>query len=573
MKETQQITGAEAVMRSLINEGVTRIFGYPGGSIMPVYNALYDHSEDVTHVLTRHEQGAIHAAQGYARVTGKPGVVFTTSGPGATNLVTGIADALADSTPLVIVTGQVDSGLLGFDAFQETDVVGVTLPVAKWSCQIWHAGEVAQAVARAFHIACTGRPGPVILDITVNAQNEMTDYAYSPCSEIRSYNPCPKPDADAIRDAAALINSSLRPLVLAGQGVTISAAENELRELAEKADMPVGCTLMGLSAMPSNHWLNRGMVGMHGRMSLNVNTNRADLIVAVGMRFDNRVTGRPETYAPCAKVVHIDIDSTEFDKIIHADVKLHGDAKYILSELLPLVNKADHSDWTAEFDRIDSDEQRLVIDRELNRPEGSPMTMGEVVAEVMRQGGDNITVVTDVGLNQMMAARYSRFTGPRSIVTSGGLGTMGFGLPAAIGAKMGNPDREVVLFVGDGGLQMTIQELGTILETGTVVKIVLLNNNFLGNVRQLQTVAYGGRFSATPLVNPDFVAIASAYGIEAENVGERTALAGAVSRMLSGSRSYLINVNIDENDMVFPMMKTDVDCIMVNLNEIYKADE
>lgn len=573
MKGTQLITGAEAVMRSLINEGVTRIFGYPGGSIMPVYNALFDHRDEVTHVLTRHEQGAIHAAQGYARVTGKPGVVFTTSGPGATNLVTGIADALADSTPLVIVTGQVDSNLLGFDAFQETDVVGVTLPVAKWSCQIWHADEVGAAVARAFHIACTGRPGPVIIDITVNAQNELTEYFYTPCSDIRSYDPSPLPDAEAIREAAALINSSRRPLIIAGQGVTISSAEVILRELAEKADIPVGCTLMGLSAMPSDHRLNRGMVGMHGRMSLNVNTNRSDLILAVGMRFDNRVTGCPSTYAPNAKIVHIDIDSTEFDKIINADVKLHGDALYILNELLPLVREASHSEWISEFDRIDADEQRLVIDRELKRPEGMPMSMAEVVTEVMRQGDDTLTVVTDVGLNQMMAARYSRFSRPRSIVTSGGLGTMGFGLPAAIGAKMGCPASEVVLFVGDGGLQMTIQELGTILENGTVVKIVLLNNNFLGNVRQLQTVAYGGRFSATPLVNPDFVAISRAYGIEAENVNNRTELAPAVTRLLGSGGSYLINVNIDENDMVFPMMKTDVDCIMVNLNEIYKIKD
>lgn len=573
MKEKERITGAEAVMRSLINEGVSRVFGYPGGSIMPVYNALYDHRDEVVHVLTRHEQGAIHAAQGYARVTGTPGVVFTTSGPGATNLVTGIADALADSTPLVIVTGQVDAGLLGFDAFQETDVVGVTLPVAKWSCQIWHADEVGAAVARAFHIARTGRPGPVILDITVNAQNEFTDYAYRPCEGIRSYDPVPEPDATAIKEAAALINESRRPLLIAGQGVTISSAEEALRHLAEKADIPVGLTLMGLSAMPTGHRLNRGMVGMHGRMSLNVNTNRADLIVAVGIRFDNRVTGTPACYAPDAKVVHIDIDGTEFDKIIKADVKIHGDAARVLTELLPLVREASHPDWLAEFDRIDADERRLVIDPELHPGDGAPMTMGEVVNEVRRQSPDNTVVVTDVGLNQMMAARYSKFVNPRSIVTSGGLGTMGYGLPAAIGAKMGSSDSEVVLFVGDGGLQMTIQELGTILENGTAIKIVLLNNNFLGNVRQLQSVAYGGRFSATPLVNPDFVAIARAYGIQAENVANRRDLVHAVGRMLASDSSYLINVNIDENDMVFPMMKDNVDNIMINLNEMYNIDQ
>ncbi|MCM1504902.1 MAG: biosynthetic-type acetolactate synthase large subunit [Muribaculum sp.] len=571
MKEL--ITGSDALIQSLICEGVDLIFGYPGGSIMPVYDRLFDYQDRLKHILVRHEQGATHAAQGYARVTGRTGVVIVTSGPAATNVITGLSDALMDSTPLVVITGQVATPFLGFDAFQETDVVGITQPITKWSYQIRRAEDVAWAVARAFYIASTGRPGPVVLDIAKDAQVGVTEFDYKPCTFIRSYNPMPDiPEADVLK-VADLINQSERPMILSGHGVMISGAETELAQLAEKSDIPVAATLLGLSTIPSDHPLYKGMLGMHGNIGPNINTNRADLIIAIGMRFDDRITGNVKTYAPNAKIVHIDIDASEFDKNIPTTATIHGDARQALLRLLPLVEPRRRPRWLAMFDKPEDVEREKVIERELH-PAGQKMTMGEVVAKVSGATDHRAIVVTDVGQNQMLSARYSRFTEPRSIVTSGGLGTMGFGLPAAIGAKMGCPDRTVCFFTGDGGLQMTIQELGTIMEYGTQVKIILLNNNFLGNVRQWQALFFKNRFSQTPLVNPDFVMIAKAYGIEAEDVPSRDKLDQAIQRMLDHDGPYLINVNIDETDMVFPMTPAggNVDYVMLNPNEVYPTD-
>ncbi len=571
MKE--MISGSDALIQSLICEGVDMVFGYPGGSIMPVYDRLFDYQDRLKHILVRHEQGATHAAQGYARVTGHTGVVIVTSGPAATNVITGISDALMDSTPMVVVTGQVATPFLGFDAFQETDVVGITQPITKWSYQIRRAEDVAWAVARAFYIASTGRPGPVVLDITKDAQVGMTEFDYKKCSYIRSYNPMPEIREEDVRRVADMINESERPMILSGHGVMISGAESELAELAEKSDIPVAVTLLGLSTMPSDHPLYKGMLGMHGNIGPNINTNRADLIVAVGMRFDDRITGNVKTYAKNAKIVHIDIDASEFDKNILTDATIHGDARLALLRLLPLIGPRKRPQWLEMFDTPEQIEREKVIEHELH-PDGQKMTMGEVVAKVSEATGHKSIVVTDVGQNQMLTARYSRFAEPRSIVTSGGLGTMGFGLPAAIGAKMGCPERTVCFFTGDGGLQMTIQELGTIMEYGTAVKIILLNNNFLGNVRQWQALFFNGRFSQTPLVNPDFIMIANAYGIKAENVETRDKLDEAIHRMLDYDGPYLLNVNIDETDMVFPMTPagSNVDFVMLNSTDVYPID-
>lgn len=567
------ISGSDALIRSLICEGVDLVFGYPGGSIMPVYDRLFDYQDKIKHILVRHEQGAAHAAQGYARVTGRTGVVIVTSGPAATNVITGISDALMDSTPLVVITGQVATPFLGFDAFQETDVVGITQPITKWSYQIRRPEDVAWAVARAFYIASTGRPGPVVLDIAKDAQVGMTEFNYESCRYIRSYTPVPEIiEADIVK-AADLINRSERPMILSGHGVMISGAEPELAMLAEKSDIPVAATLLGLSTMPSDHPLYKGMLGMHGSIGPNINTNRADLLIAIGMRFDDRITGNVKTYAKNARILHIDIDASEFDKNVATTVTVHGDARQVLERLIPLIKPRKRPEWLAMFDRPEQVEREQVMERELH-PSGEKMTMGEVVAKVSEATGHKSIVVTDVGQNQMLSARYSRFTEPKSIVTSGGLGTMGFGLPAAIGAKMGRPDRTVCFFTGDGGLQMTIQELGTIMEYGTAVKIILLNNNFLGNVRQWQALFFKGRFSQTPLLNPDFTMIARAYGIEAENVATRDSLDGAIRRMLDHDGPYLLNVNIDETDMVFPMTPAggDVDFVMLNPTDIYPTD-
>ncbi len=569
----EKITGAEAIIKSLIAEGVDLVFGYPGGAIIPVYDKLYDYPDQLKHILVRHEQGATHAAQGYARVTGRPGVVIVTSGPAATNVITGLSDALMDSTPLVVITGQVASSFLGSDAFQETDVVGITQPITKWAVQIRRAEDIPWAVARAFYIANTGRPGPVVLDIAKDAQNGLLEWSHKKCDYIRSYIPYPKIKDEDLKVVADLINSAKRPMILSGHGVMISGAEKALAAFAEKADIPVAATLLGLSTMPSNHRLYKGMLGMHGNIGPNVNTNRSDVIIAIGMRFDDRVTGDTSKYAKQAKIIHIDIDSSEFDKNIATDATIHGDAREVLEKLLPLINPADHSEWLATFDECAKVEQEKVINREVFRTEGT-MTMGEVVHKVSKATGDKAVLVTDVGQNQMFSSRYFRYTDPKSILTSGGLGTMGFGLPAAIGAKMGAPERTVCFFCGDGGLQMTIQELGTIMEYDTDVKIILLNNNFLGNVRQWQELFFKCRFSQTPMVNPDFVAIAKAYNIAAENVETREQLDDAIARMLNHKGAYLLNVNIDATDMVFPMTPpgAGVDDIMLNADEMYKID-
>lgn len=568
---SEKINGAEALVRSIIAEQTDTIFGYPGGAIMPVYDKLYDHTDELRHILVRHEQGATHAAQGYARVTGKPGVVLVTSGPAATNVITGLSDALMDSTPLVVITGQVASSLLGTDAFQETDVVGIVHPVTKWAVQVRRAQDIPLAVARAFYIARNGRPGPVVLDIAKDAQTGEMDWEeYKPCTYIRSYLPRPEVGTAEIAEAARLINHAERPMILSGHGVMIAEAEPELTALAEKAEIPVATTLLGISTIPTAHPLNMGMLGMHGNIGPNYNTNRADLIIAIGMRFDDRVTSSLEHYAPQAKIIHIDIDAAEFNKNVKAQLTIHGDAKDALQALLPKINSARHQQWVDTFADCYKVELEQVINPEVNPAEGM-MKMGEVVDRVARAFGEKAVGVTDVGQNQMFGARYFRHSEPKSFLSSGGLGTMGFGLPGAIGAKIGAPERQVVLFVGDGGFQMTIQELGVIMEYGVAVKIVLLNNNFLGNVRQWQQLFFKGRFSATPMVNPDFVEICKAYGIKAENVADRAELAGAIDRMVSSEGAYLLNVNIDPEDMIFPMIPLGaaVDTMMLNADTLF----
>ena len=573
---SERITGAEAICRALLAEGVDTIFGYPGGQIMPFYDKLYDFTDSLRHILTRHEQGAVHAAQGYARASGRVGVVTVTSGPAATNVITGLGDANIDCTPIVIITGQVGVASLGTDAFQETDVIGITQPITKWAYQIRRPEEIPWAMARAFYIATTGRPGAVVLDITRDAQVGTLDWSYKKTNYIRSYNPAPELQPGEIISAAALINRSERPLILSGHGVMLSEAEADLLALAEKADIPVATTLLGLSTIPSEHPLNKGMVGMHGNIGPNIATNNADVILAVGMRFDDRVTGVIKSYAPQAKIIHIDIDSAEFNKNVKAHIAIHADAKTALRALLPQINKADRKEWLTTFERPENVEQAEVIERETDPkdlgPE-SPMRMGEVVRKLSEATGNKAIVVTDVGQNQMMSARYSSYTMPKSMITSGGLGTMGFCLPAAIGAKLAEPSREVLAFMGDGGFQMTMQELGTILEYRIGVKMVLLNNNYLGNVRQWQAMFYNNRFSATPMVNPDFVAIAAAYGIPAENVSCRAELDSAIARMAAHDGAYLLNVNIDPTDMVFPMVTpgSAIDNILINATDKYEA--
>lgn len=565
-----KISGAEAIIKSILAEGADIVFGYPGGAIIPVYDALYRYKETMRHILVRHEQGAVHAAQGYARVTGKTGVAWVTSGPGATNIITGITDAMMDSTPLVVITGQVGNKGLGTDAFQETDVMGITQPVTKWSCQVRHAKDIAQSIARAFYIAATGRPGPVVLDITKDAQVEMVDWHHEKCNFIRSYIPYPEIDDGKIQEAAKIINEAMRPLLVIGHGVMISKAEQELIKLAEKADIPIASTLLGLSAVPSDHYLYKGMVGMHGNIGPNVNTNACDVLIAVGMRFDDRVTGDTSKYATQAKIIHIDIDSSEFNKNIKVDVPILGDAKNVLTQLLPQVNANIHKEWILTFNRPEAIEYEKVI-RPETEPEDGMMNMGEVAKRVSKAANDDAILVTDVGQNQMLSSRYFKFKRSNSIVTSGGLGTMGFGLPAAIGAKVGSPERQVCLFVGDGGLQMTIQELGTILEYKIPVKIVLLNNNFLGMVRQWQELFYERHYSETPMINPDYVALCNAYGIKAEDVVNREDLDEAIKRMLESDEAYLLNVCIKPYNMVFPMTPagSKVDNILLNATEHY----
>lgn len=548
----EKITGCEALMRSLVNEGVDTVFGYPGGSIMPVFDAMYDYSKVFRGVLVRHEQGAVHAAQGYARSSGKVGLCIVTSGPGATNTLTGISDAMLDSTPVVVIAGQVSSAVLGTDAFQEIDFVGITQPITKWSYQIRRAEDVAWAVARAFYIAGTGRPGPVVLDFTKDAQISLTDYEPVKVDSVRSYIPYPTPSQSAIEEAAKLINGSKCPFMLVGQGVELGEAHKELVEFIEKADIPVARTLMGLSALPSDHPLCVGMLGMHGNYGPNVNTNECDLLIAVGMRFSDRVTGNVRTYAKQAKVVHIDIDHAEINKNVAVDVPIVGDCKEVLPMLTALVGKASHKEWIESFRQLNAIEHEKVIEKALNPGEG-PLLMGEVVRKVSEATGNSAILVTDVGQNQMMSARYFKFTKPHSILTSGGLGTMGYGLPAAIGAKIAMPERTVCIFAGDGGLQMNIQEFGTIMEQGVAVKIILLNNNYLGNVRQWQELFFNHRYSWTPMINPDYSMVAKGYGIASRLVTERAELDDAIKEMLETPGAFLLHVAVKEEANVMPM--------------------
>ena len=539
-------------MRALLDEGVDTIFGYPGGAIMPVYDALYDYRDRLNHILVRHEQAAAHAAEGYARVSGRTGACIVTSGPGATNTITGIADAMMDSTPIVVICGQVGAQMLGSDAFQECDVVDITQPISKWSYQIRSAKDVAWAVHRAFYIAGSGRPGPVVLDFTKNAQLEMAEYVPGTIDFIRSYVPVPATPKGAVEKAAALINKAKRPLVLVGQGVELGHAQQELQAFVEKAGLPAGRTLLGLSALPSDHPLNVGMLGMHGALGANKKTQECDLLIAVGMRFDDRITGKLDTYARQAVKIHFEIDPSEIDKNVHVDLAVLGDCKQTLPAVTALLEERDHSEWRESFRTWDEQERDLVIEPQIH-PASGPLRMGEVVRCVSVHSGHKAILVTDVGQNQMMAARYFKFTEPRSVVTSGGMGTMGYGLPAAIGATFGAPERTVCLFLGDGGLQMTIEELGTIMEQQSPVKIILLNNNYLGNVRQWQELFFRKRYSFTPMLNPDYELIAKAYRIPVRTVTEHADLPAAVAEMLATPGPYLLQAAVMEEDNVLPM--------------------
>ena len=539
-------------MRALLDEGVDTIFGYPGGAIMPVYDALYDYRDRLNHILVRHEQAAAHAAEGYARVSGRTGACIVTSGPGATNTITGIADAMMDSTPIVVICGQVGAQMLGSDAFQECDVVDITQPISKWSYQIRSAKDVAWAVHRAFYIAGSGRPGPVVLDFTKNAQLEMAEYVPGTIDFIRSYVPVPATPKGAVEKAAALINKAKRPLVLVGQGVELGHAQQELQAFVEKAGLPVGRTLLGLSALPSDHPLNVGMLGMHGALGANKKTQECDLLIAVGMRFDDRITGKLDTYARQAVKIHFEIDPSEIDKNVHVDLAVLGDCKQTLPAVTALLEERDHSEWRESFRTWDEQERDLVIEPQIH-PASGPLRMGEVVRCVSEHSGHKAILVTDVGQNQMMAARYFKFTEPRSVVTSGGMGTMGYGLPAAIGATFGAPERTVCLFLGDGGLQMTIEELGTIMEQQSPVKIILLNNNYLGNVRQWQQLFFRKRYSFTPMLNPDYELIAKAYRIPVRTVTEHADLPAAVAEMLATPGPYLLQAAVMEEDNVLLM--------------------
>ncbi len=548
-----KITGSEALLRTLIAQGVECLFGYPGGQAIPIYDKLYHYKDQLRHILVRHEQGATHAAEGYARVSGKVGVTLVTSGPGATNTITGIADAMLDSTPIVVITGQVPSPLLGTDAFQEVDVIGITLPVTKWAYQIRRAEDVVWAVTRAFYIASTGRPGPVVIDIAKDAQVGLVEYVYKPVVFIRSYQPWPPLEPERIQQAADLINKSKRPFALVGQGVILSGAEQELMMFLEKAQIPAASTMLGLSAMPTNYPLNKGLLGMHGNIGPNRKTNECDVLIAIGMRFDDRVTGNLSKYAKQAKVIHLDIDLSEMDKNVKTDVKVLGNAKDTLREITKLLKPASHTNWLRSFKADEREERRNVIEQELH-PQSDLLRMGEVIRKVSDATNHEAILVTDVGQNQVMSARYFKFTKTRSIITSGGLGTMGFGLPAAIGAKIGAPDRTVCLFVGDGGIQMTLQELGTIMQEQIDIKIILLNNHYLGMVRQWQEMFFEERYSFTKMANPDFVAIAKAFQIGAREVKKREELDGAINEMLNCKGAFLLVVEVEKFGKVYPMI-------------------
>ena len=553
---SKNISGAEAVIRCLINENVDILFGYPGGAIMPVYDEFYKFQDDINHILTRHEQGAVHAAQGYARVSGKVGVCVATSGPGATNLVTGIADAQIDSTPLVCITGQVASSLLGSDAFQETDIIGIATPVTKWSYQITKASEISEIFSKAFFIAKSGRPGPVLIDITKDAQFEILDsFNYTKTQNIRSYKPVPQYNNDSIIEASKLINNSKKPFVVFGQGVILGNAEEEFKNFIEKAGLPSAWTILGLSALPTNHHLNVGMVGMHGNYGPNVLTNECDLLIAIGMRFDDRVTGNLNSYAKQAKIIHFEIDPAEVNKNVKVDVAVLGDVKNTLKEILPHINKNNHSNWRTKFDDFYKIEYSKVIHDEYEKPTDG-ITMAEVIKCINNNSDGKSILVTDVGQHQMVACRYTKFNTSKSNVTSGGLGTMGFALPAALGCKIGAPDREVIAVIGDGGFQMTIQELGTIFQTQAAVKIVILNNDFLGMVRQWQQLFFDKRYASTELVNPDFITISKGYRIESRRVEKRDELNQSVKDMLDYNGPYLLEVCVNKEENVFPMIPT-----------------
>lgn len=564
------LTGGEILMRSLVAHGVTTLFGYPGGAIMPVFDALYDYRDQLNHILVRHEQGAVHAAEGYARVSRKVGVCLVTSGPGATNTVTGIADAMLDSTPLVVITGQVGASLLGTDAFQECDVVNMTQPISKWSYQIRSARDVAWAVSRAFYIASSGRPGPVVLDFAKNAQTETVEYEPIRVNFIRSYVPVPPTSKSSLEEAAALINASERPLVLIGQGVELGGAQQEVRAFIEKIGAPAGCTLLGLSALPSDHPLNVGMLGMHGSLGANAMTQRCDLLIAIGMRFDDRVTGNLATYARQARKIHFDIDPAEVNKNVAVDVAVLGNCKETVAAVTEMLDPAERPAWREAFRPYDEREDTLVIQPEIH-PASGPIRMGEVARKVSEHTNHEAILVTDVGQNQMLSARYFKFSRPLSIVTSGGMGTMGFGLPAAIGATFGAPDRTVCLILGDGGFQMTIEELGTIMEQGSPVKIILLNNNYLGNVRQWQELFFNRRYSFTPMMNPDYEKIADAYGIPSATVTEREQLDEAIDTMLATPGAYLLQVAVISEGEVLPMCcpGCDVDDMLLEIKKEY----
>lgn len=550
----KRMTGAQAIMEALIREGVDVIFGYPGGTIMPAYDALYDYREKIRHILMRHEQGAAHSAEGYARATGKPGVCLVTSGPGATNLVTGITDAMIDSVPMVCITGQVAMSVIGSDAFQEADMIGITAPITKWNYQITSASEIPEIFAKAFYIARSGRPGPVLIDITKNAQFEACDFMYKKVEKLTGYKPTVEPNMKQIKLAADLLNEARRPYMIIGHGVLIAKAENELKKFVEKTGIPVASTLLGLSAFPTNHPMYTGMVGMHGNYGPNVLTNQADVILAVGMRFDDRVTSRLSDYAKQAKIIHIDIDPAELNKNVPVDIPIVADAKAALRAILPFVKKRSYKALYKEFGKYASVEEKKVTSKEINPPAGGQVTMAEVVHLLSEKTKGEAIVVSDVGQNQMITARYYRFKKPHSSITSGGLGTMGFALPAALGAKIAVPKREVVAIIGDGGFQMTIQEMATIAQEGTPVKIIVLNNSFLGMVRQWQQMFFEKRYSFVNLKNPDFVALSRGFGIEAELVDKREDLSSALDRLLSSNSAYFLEVKVVKEGNVFPMI-------------------